>query len=395
MSSPSLEECSMCGIIVKYNIYPSRTILKIIGTTQPNLLLLNSINLLIPKYYNIIIEKSYNSTAIKKKFKIGDYILVTGIFDIFDSKLFHVDDINDKIKIHMKRCYNIEKINKLKIGIIMNNNNNRKVTDGGEDKPHKKINKFEKQKQGEIVTKFIMDMIKTSTLMKDNQTPTDYLNAGSGVLDVAGGNGWCSLGLALCGVKSTCLDSSPSVGCLPSRYRKFLRRAIEGKIELEKKNTAEENNDNKYRNHPNNIRYVYINDKPIMYDKCQAYFTNCDVDVNNDNALNVPICNINSHEDNLLLKNCSFVVGLHPDQATGAIVEFAVKSKKPFLVVPCCVFSRLFPNRFVYNDMNEKKVVSTKNELIDWCVSLDPENIKVIELPFKGSNIGVYSTFTS
>ena len=32
MSSPSLEECSMCGIIVKYNIYPSRTILKIIGT---------------------------------------------------------------------------------------------------------------------------------------------------------------------------------------------------------------------------------------------------------------------------------------------------------------------------------------------------------------------------
>ena len=55
------------------------------------------------------------------------------------------------------------------------------------------------------------------------------------LLDVAGGNGWCSLGLALCGVKSTCLDSSPSVGCLPSRYRKFLRRAIEGKIELEKK----------------------------------------------------------------------------------------------------------------------------------------------------------------
>ena len=39
---------------------------------------------------------------------------MTGIFDIFDSKLFHVDDINDKIKIRMKRCYNIEKINKLK-----------------------------------------------------------------------------------------------------------------------------------------------------------------------------------------------------------------------------------------------------------------------------------------
>src|SRR5688500_3796078 len=46
-----------------------------------------------------------------------------------------------------------------------------------------------------------------------------------------------------------------------------------------------------------------------------------------------------------LLLNCSLVVGLHPDQATELIVDFALKHGKPFAVVPCCVFPALFPHR--------------------------------------------------
>jgi hypothetical protein len=38
---------------------------------------------------------------------------------------------------------------------------------------------------------------------------------------------------------------------------------------------------------------------------------------------------------------------MHPDQATGSIVEFAMENYKPFAVIPCCVFPRLFPNRFI------------------------------------------------
>lgn len=34
------------------------------------------------------------------------------------------------------------------------------------------------------------------------------------------------------------------------------------------------------------------------------------------------------------------VVGMHPDQATDAIVDFALACSKPFAVVPCCVFAR-------------------------------------------------------
>ena len=45
--------------------------------------------------------------------------------------------------------------------------------------------------------------------------------------------------------------------------------------------------------------------------------------------------------------DCSVVVGMHPDQATEAIVDFAAKFGKPFAVVPCCVFPQLFPHRTV------------------------------------------------
>ncbi len=41
-------------------------------------------------------------------------------------------------------------------------------------------------------------------------------------------------------------------------------------------------------------------------------------------------------------------MGLHPDQATDAILDAALALGKPFAVVPCCVFARLFPHRTLY-----------------------------------------------
>ena len=38
-------------------------------------------------------------------------------------------------------------------------------------------------------------------------------------------------------------------------------------------------------------------------------------------------------------------MGLHPDQATGAIVDCGLVLNKPWAVVPCCVFPSLFPAR--------------------------------------------------
>ena len=46
-----------------------------------------------------------------------------------------------------------------------------------------------------------------------------------------------------------------------------------------------------------------------------------------------------------LLRDCSVIVGLHPDGPTAAIVDCAVEHGKPWAVVPCCVFRSRYPNR--------------------------------------------------
>ena len=46
-----------------------------------------------------------------------------------------------------------------------------------------------------------------------------------------------------------------------------------------------------------------------------------------------------------LLQGCSIIVGLHADQPTGAIVSAAVALGKPFAVIPCCVFRKQYPAR--------------------------------------------------
>ena len=46
-----------------------------------------------------------------------------------------------------------------------------------------------------------------------------------------------------------------------------------------------------------------------------------------------------------LIKGCSLIVGMHPDEATVDIVDVALAKKINFAVVPCCVFHNKFPDR--------------------------------------------------
>lgn len=46
-----------------------------------------------------------------------------------------------------------------------------------------------------------------------------------------------------------------------------------------------------------------------------------------------------------MLKSCQVVIGFHPDQATDAILDFALARGLPVAIVPCCVFARSFPER--------------------------------------------------
>lgn len=88
-----------------------------------------------------------------------------------------------------------------------------------------------------------------------------------------------------------------------------------------------------------------------------------------------------------LLGDCSLVIGLHPDQATEPIVDYALEAHKPFAVVPCCVFPRQFPNRQLLRDEGSVPVV-TYADLIEYLGSKGHAQQHV--LGFEGANTVLY-----
>lgn len=82
-----------------------------------------------------------------------------------------------------------------------------------------------------------------------------------------------------------------------------------------------------------------------------------------------------------MVGDCSCLVGMHPDQATEPIVDAALAAHKPFAVLPCCVFPRLFPQRRGAGG----EAVVTYRQFVDYLLAKD-ERIRLEYLPFTGRN---------
>ena len=67
-------------------------------------------------------------------------------------------------------------------------------------------------------------------------------------------------------------------------------------------------------------------------------------------------------------KECDVLVGIHPDEATEPIVDFALEFNKSFAVVPCCVFPTKFPHRRLKNGLP----VRTYDEFLCYLQEKDP-----------------------
>ena len=115
---------------------------------------------------------------------------------------------------------------------------------------------------------------------------------------------------------------------------------------------------------------------------------------------------------------------MHPDQAVDAIIDAALYKNISFFVVPCCTYSREFPNRRIplitttnttddnnNNDENEMdnnenengngngkthqqqktatKLVTTYDELLQYLENKSSD-IKRHVLPFEGRNVCLY-----
>ena len=236
------------------------------------------------------------------------------------------------------------------------------------------------------------------------ETTRDYLNGGAGVLDVAGGSGLVSMALGLMGIQSTVVDPREAVGRLPGRDRKVWNRALKKKRKashatpLATVSPVDHPQQQQQPQPPTCFGVSPSSSGPLMcqpvtpqvrpFQTMRAWFGAPPVGVdtafrNPDNAT-VPVCDAR----HALLQDCRAIVALHPDEATDAIVDTAVQCQIPFVIVPCCVFCRLFPHR----RMPSGEMVSTYPQLLDYLQAKHP-SIQRTTLPFVGANTVLYSTF--
>lgn len=89
------------------------------------------------------------------------------------------------------------------------------------------------------------------------------------------------------------------------------------------------------------------------------------------------------------VQSASLIIGMHADGATEAIVDAALKYGKPFVVVPCCVFPRLFSQRYLIQDDGSKVRVRSHEQFCQYLLAKDERFIREV-LPFEGRNIGIW-----
>ena len=243
-----------------------------------------------------------------------------------------------------------------------------------------------KRQQGHVLAEFLLYIIYSTTTTNDNNTIStfhtdhhnctmekrqasiDYLCQGRGVLDIAGGSGHVSMAFSLLRIPSTIIDPRMNIGKLPQRDRKIYKRHT-----IQQKNAVI----------PYTTYRAWFGTKPPGVDA--SFREQTSANNNNNEELLLPIVCPPCRQDDGMMIEASAVVALHPDEATESIVDVCVQYEKPFVIVPCCVFSRLFPHR---------SHITTYHQFIDYLQSKHPTIQKTNLENFQGANIALWSTFS-
>ena len=90
-----------------------------------------------------------------------------------------------------------------------------------------------------------------------------------------------------------------------------------------------------------------------------------------------------------MVQNASLLVGMHADGATEAIVDAAIRLKRPFVVVPCCVFPRLFSDRTIEEQDGSMVQVRTHEQFCQYLLQKDCRFVREV-LPFEGRNVAIW-----
>jgi hypothetical protein len=270
----------------------------------------------------------------------------------------------------------------------------RKVGNGEEDSSHRPRNKVRKCGRAGIFRRWLLDNFGKQLLCK-----------GTGVLEVAGGKGELAFELVnLNNIPCTVVDPrKPEAEQLESFQRKLRNGFYHRTAPL--------------LQYVDNVYCETIDMRPPQHFRMffddeiwQASLTNLDGGVNpaydesckkamraewtHQGLVVDEAKEVESREETIpewyhvaeTFRDCSVIVGLHPDQAVEAIIDFALATNKPFAVLPCCVYSKEFPKRQLRG-----KPVRKYEELVEYLVAKAPTQIGIDILGFEGRNILLYS----
>ncbi|KAG0091523.1 hypothetical protein BGZ93_007523 [Podila epicladia] len=262
----------------------------------------------------------------------------------------------------------------------------RKVRARIQDDPHATSSKVPHSQRACIFARWIVE-----------KYGREYLNSGSGVLDIAGGKGEISLFLThMFGIRSTVIE--PNVRRDKPYQRKNLMSVIQKQMDIEAGGDG-----HFYR------KYVSSEAEPPEPSQDSIIADNSvhgDLDLVEEakkkerrrikkqqlSQFVVPrlstLMNDQFEEQYPgILESASILIGMHPDQATEPTVDMALKHRKPFAVVPCCVFAHENPERRLRGGGE----VNTTFEFIQYLMEKESSvPMQKDFLPFDGMNIVVH-----
>jgi hypothetical protein len=201
-----------------------------------------------------------------------------------------------------------------------------------------------------------------------------------GVVDIAGGRGLLSFELALThGVPATLIEPKP-LPVLNKKLRKRIKKwrvwrggsDKDGQVFQDSSDNAPHRFDAKSPDETNPVRVI-----------CASFLGMGDGDAEDANGengeKNEKQKSTEKTELHIAIESAAVLVAMHPDQATDFFVTTALALKKPFAVVPCCVFVGLNEHR----KLADGTTVATYDQMMDYYQSLHPE-IQRERLPFRG-----------
>ncbi|KAG2440768.1 hypothetical protein HXX76_003624 [Chlamydomonas incerta] len=182
----------------------------------------------------------------------------------------------------------------------------------------------------------------------------DFLNSGTGVMDVAGGRGALTFYLTLqCGVRCTLVEPRRAAALSRQQHRDLAAAGVKA-ADFHLPQLRVRFGPELWRRDQQHAQ-ASLSPLEEQQQQQQQHLSTWEEEEEEEEAeeaedqepeqLEDGQAEADADEVERLLAGCSLVVGLHPDQATDSILDFALDRGKPFAIVPCCVFPRLFPHR--------------------------------------------------